>query len=107
MEARPPTKPNVTNALRADIVEVWRGDTKLGQLYQVRVVGANGAWTGDALKYRLNANGGGEVELRIFLTAPWGRIDVLALGHLLGDQVADGELHASPVTLRGTRLEVA
>lgn len=108
MEVRPPTKPNVTTSIRGDIAEVWRGDTKLGLLYQWTIHGTNGEWTGDALKYRLQSAGGGEVELRLFLTAPGGAaLTILAHGHLVGDQAADGELHREAVSLRGTRLEVA
>ena len=108
MEVRPPTKPNVTTSIRGDIAEVWRGDTQLGLLYQWTIHGTNGNWDGDANKYRLHSSGGGEVELRLFLTAPGGaRLTVIAHGHLMGDQMPDGELHRESVKLRGTRLEVA
>lgn len=108
MEVRPPTKPNVTTSIRGDIAEVWRNGAQLGLLYQWTIHGTNGQWTGEANKYRLHAVGGGEVEMRLFLTAPGGAVlTVLAYGHLMGDPIPDGEIHRESVSLRGTRLEVA
>ena len=108
MEARPPAKPTVTTSVRGDIAEVWRGDVQLGLLYQWTIHGSNGEWTGEANKYRLQSAGGGEVELRLFLTAPGGAVlTIIAAGHILGDPMPDGEIHRASVALRGTRLEVA
>lgn len=108
MDVRPPTKPAVTTSIRGDIAEVWRGDRQLGLLYQWTIHGSNGDWKGEANKYRLHSAGGGEVELRLFLTAPGGAVlTILAGGHILGDPVPDGEIHKEAVSLRGTRLEVA
>lgn len=107
MEVRPATAPSHTNKIRADIAEVWRGGSKIGLLYQVFINGANGAWSGDALKYRLDSAGGEEVELRFTLNAPGMVIHHVAAGHLVGDLVADGELHREGCALKGTRLEVA
>lgn len=107
MEARPATAPTHANKLRADIVEVWRGGLQIGLLYQVFLNGANGEWSGDALKYRLDSAGGEEVELRFTLNAPGVVIHHVAHGHLVGDAIADGLLHREGIALKGTRLEVA
>lgn len=95
-------------SIRGDIAEVWQGEEQLGLLYQWTVHGHNGKWDGDALKYRLTGGEGGEVELRLFLTAPGGAVlQLKAFGHLMGLLNADGELQKQPVRLKGTRLEVA
>ena len=108
MEARAPSRPNVTTSIRGDIAEVWRADKQLGLLYQWTIHGTNGDWNGEANKYRLHSVGGGEVELRLFLTAPGGAVlTILAAGHILGDPMPDGEIHKTAVALKGTRLEVA
>lgn len=101
-------RPVVTTSVRGDIAEVWRGETQLGLLYHWTLHGSNGDWKGEANKYRLHAVGGGEVELRLFLTAPGGAaLTLMARGHILGDPVPDGEIHKESVGLRGTQLEVA
>ena len=99
--ARPP----VAASFRGDIAEVWRGDTQLGLLYQWSVHGSNGEWSGEAAKYRLHSVGGGEVEIRLFLTAL--RLTLIGKGHILGDPVPDGELHKTAIAIKGTGLEVA
>ena len=92
---------------RGDIAEVWREDKKLGLLYQWYVHGDGVQWEGDALKYRLDETGGGEVEFRFLLTAPGIVLNMVAFGHLASEVTADGELHKQAVKLKGTRLAVA
>lgn len=102
------TRPPVGISVRGDIAEVWRGETQLGLLYQWTIHGHANSWDGDALKYRLTGGEGGEVELRLFLSAPGGAVlELKAFGHLAGSFTADGELHKQAVRLKGTRLEVA
>ena len=101
-------RPPVGISVRGDIAEVWRGEEQLGLLYQWTIHGHQNQWDGDALKYRLTGGEGGEVELRLFLSAPGGAVlSLIAHGHLAGSFTADGELHKQAVRLKGTRLEVA
>lgn len=103
-----PARPPVSISVRGDIAEIWRGDTQLGLLYQWTVHGSKDDWKGEANKYRMHSTGGGEVELRLFLTAPGGAVlAMIGYGHILGAPVPDGEMHKTAVAIRGTRLEVA
>lgn len=100
-------RPPVGISVRGDIAEIWRGEEQLGLLYQWTIHGHANSWDGDALKYRLTDQGG-EVELRLFLSAPGGAVlQLTAYGHLAGSITADGELHKQAVRIKGTRLEVA
>ena len=108
MEGTIRTRPQVGVSIRGDIAEVWREDEQLGLLYQWTIHGHAHKWDGDVLKYRLTGGEGGEVEIRLFLSAPGGAVLTLkAYGHLASDFTADGELHKQAVRLKGTRLEVA
>lgn len=101
-------RPPVGISIRGDIAEIWRGEAKLGLVYQWSIHGHSSNWEGDALKYRLISQGGGEMEFRLFLSAPGGAVlQLTAFGHIAGDITADGELHKQAVKLKGTRLEVA
>lgn len=93
---------------RGDIAEVWRGDRKIGVLYQWSAHGSAVDWEGDALKYRLSESGGGEVEIRLLHTSPSGTtLQLSAFGHIASAVEADGELHKQAVRIKGTRLEIA
>lgn len=101
-------RPPVGISIRGDIAEVWQDETQLGLLYQWTIHGSNNKWDGDALKYRLTGGESGEVELRLFLSAPGGAVlELKAYGHLASPFTADGELHKQAVRIKGTRLEVA
>jgi len=100
-------KPSVAISLRGDIAEVWSEGERIGLLYQWSVHGQAGKWTGDALKYRIEKQSVGEVELRLFLRSPGGSIELIAYGQIADETVVDGELHKKAVRIKGTRLEVA
>lgn len=100
-------RPPVGVSLRGDIAEVWANDERAGLLYQWTVHGSGSKWEGDALKYRIERQFGGEIELRLFLRNVSGVVELRAYGHIVGDVEADGVMHKSPLRIKGTRLEVA
>lgn len=100
-------RPPVGVSLRGELAEVWRGETKIGLLYQITMHGAQGDWEGDAWKYRFEEEPAGEVEVRLFLGQGTVRLEIRAMGHIAGDVVADGELHRESLRLKGTEIAVA
>jgi len=68
-------RPPVGVSLRGDIAEVWANDERAGLLYQWTVHGSGAKWEGDALKYRIERQFGGEIELRLFIRNVSGAAD--------------------------------
>lgn len=91
--------------LPGDVAEVWSGDRKVGVLFGWTLSGANGAWEMEAGKQALDPQfEGGEVEIRMFITARSERVfQIRGVGHLR-DWVADGTQHRQVVTAKGVRL---
>ena len=58
-----------------------------------------GDWEAQAVKYRLEEDATGNVELSFFL----GQNEIHAVGQFMGDVLPDGAMHREPVRLKEAR----
>ncbi len=87
--------------LRGDAARVLRDGRQIGNIYRWRFEGLAGDWEAQAIKYRIEEDATGDIELSFFL----GQNEIHAVGQFMGDVLPDGVMHREPVRLKGQEVE--